>query len=72
MEILVWIGAALSILGLIGIVISAVLVFRARRQAAGNDEVLRARMGRILPLNIGALFVSMLGLMMVVVGVLLS
>jgi len=32
----------------------------------------RASLQKILPLNIGALFLSMLGLMMVVVGVILA
>ena len=71
MEALVWIGAALSLLGLCGIGWSVVLVIRARR-AGLDDAELRARLNRVLPLNLGALFVSTIGLMCVVLGVLLG
>jgi len=33
---------------------------------------LRARISRILPINLGALFVSMIGLMAVIIGVMLG
>ena len=71
MDWLVWIGTALTVLGMIGILYSVVLV-RSARSDAKDDAALRAKMTRILPLNIGALFVAMLGLMMVVVGVILA
>jgi hypothetical protein len=71
MEIIVWIGASLTALGLIGIIYSIFSVTRAKR-AGLPDEELRARLAKILPINLGALFVSMLGLMAVVIGVLLS
>lgn len=71
MAVLIWIGAALALLGVLGLVWSAAIVVRARR--AGLDEAgLRARMGRALPLNLGALLLSVLGLMCVVTGVLLG
>lgn len=71
MDILIWIGAAITLLGFAGVVWSIVLVMRARR--AGLDDVgLRQRLQTALPVNIGALLLSFLGLMMVVVGVLLS
>ncbi len=71
MEIIVWIGAALSALGLCGIIYSIVAVARAKR-AGLSDEALRARVSTILPINLIALFISMIGLMAVVVGVLLG
>jgi hypothetical protein len=71
MVVLIWIGAGLALLGVLGLLWSAAIVVRARR--AGLDEVaLRARMGRALPLNVGALLVSLLGLTCVVVGVILA
>jgi len=70
-EILIWVGAIVSLLGLAGIGISVVKVIRARR-AGLSDEELRARLSRVLPLNLGALFLSTIGLMMVMVGILLS
>ncbi len=71
METLVWSGAAVSILGMIGIIWSVVMVVRARRASLSDDD-LRARLNRVLPLNLGALFLSVIGLMMVVIGVLLA
>lgn len=71
MAVLIWIGAALALGGVAGLVWSAAIVVRARR--AGLDEAgLRARMARALPLNLGALLVSLLGLACVVTGVLLG
>ena len=71
MGILVWIGAAVSALGLAGIVYSIVAVARARK-AGLADEALRARVARVLPVNLGSLFLSVIGLMMVIVGVALG
>lgn len=71
MEFIIWIGAALSVIGLLGIGYSIVAVTKAKR-AGLPDEELRARIAKILPINLGALFVSMIGLMAVIVGVILS
>ncbi len=68
MEFVVWIGAALSALGMVGIFYSIFAVARAKR-ANLPDEELRARISAILPINLGALFISMIGLMAVVLGV---
>ncbi|WP_299209266.1 hypothetical protein [uncultured Tateyamaria sp.] len=68
---LIWGGAALSVVGLIGLVWCIIKVWRAR--AAGLDDTdMRAVMARVLPLNLGALFVSVIGLMLVIVGIFLS
>jgi hypothetical protein len=71
MEWLVWGGALLTLVGFGGIVYSIIAVVRARR-AGLDDAGLRARLTAILPVNIGALVLSMLGLMAVVIGVILS
>lgn len=71
MESVVWIGAGLSSLGLIGIVYSIVAVARAKR-ANLPDEELRARVSAILPINLAALLVSVIGLMAVVIGIMLG
>ena len=71
MEMLVWLGAAVTVIGMIGIIYSVVLVTRARRADLG-DDALRARLNKVLPVNLAALFLSVIGLMMVVVGVLLA
>ncbi len=71
MQYLIWTGAAISVVGLAGIVLSMLRVVRARR-AGLSDADLRARIAAILPLNLGALFLSVIGLMCVVVGILLD
>lgn len=71
MEILVWAGALISVLGLAGILWSLVAAIRARR-ANLPDDMMRARMQRMVALNLGALFTSIIGLMMVVLGILLA
>lgn len=71
MEWLVWIGAAISTIGLVGIVYSIVAVTSAKK-AGLDDDALRARLTAILPINIGSLLFSILGLMMVVTGILLG
>ncbi|HEV8034766.1 MULTISPECIES: hypothetical protein [unclassified Yoonia] len=71
MEIVVWIGAGLSVVGLCGIVYSIVAVTKAKR-ANLPDEELRARIAKVLPVNLGALLISVIGLMAVVIGVMLG
>lgn len=68
---LIWIGATLSVIGLIGIIYSIVAVTKAKR-AKLEDAELRARMSKILPINLGALLVSVIGLMCVIVGIVLA
>lgn len=68
---LIWGGAALSLLGFAGLVRCIVIVWRARR-ARLEDAQMRDVMSRVLPLNLGALFVSVIGLMLVIVGIFLS
>lgn len=71
LEILVWIGAGLSVLGLAGLIWCIVRVARARKAKLSDDE-LRAAVQAVLPYNLGALLLSVLGLMLVVIGVLLG
>jgi len=71
MEIMVWGGAAVSLAGLAGLFWCIVKVWHARR-AGLSDADLRAAVQAVLPLNLGALFLSVLGLMMVVAGILLG
>jgi hypothetical protein len=71
MDILIWIGAAVTVLGFAGVVWSIVLVMRARR-AGLDDAGMRQRLQTALPVNVGALLLSLLGLMLVVVAIVLS
>lgn len=71
MELLVGLGAVISVIGLVGIVLSIVQVRKAKKTAR-DDAELKARIQKALPLNLGAFLLSVLGLMCVVVGVLLG
>ena len=68
---LIMIGATLSVIGLIGIIYSIVAVAKAKR-AKLEDAVLRDRLAKVLPINLGALLVSVIGLMCVIVGIVLA
>lgn len=70
-DLIVWAGAALSVTGLLGLIWCILRVVRARRQNL-DDAALRAVVQSVLPYNLGALLLSMLGLMLVVTGVLLG
>ncbi len=71
MEWLVWIGAAVSLMGLAGLIWCILKVNSARRKKL-DDEAMRARVQAVLPWNMAALFLSVIGLMLVVVGILLG
>ena len=71
MEWLVWLGAALTAVGLVIIAYCIAAALRVRRSSLPDDEM-RARLQRIVFFNMGALLLSALGLMSVVMGVLLA
>jgi hypothetical protein len=71
MEMIVWIGAALTLAGLGMLVWCIVSVARARR-AGLPDEALKARLQKIVALNLAALGVSGLGLATVILGIVLA
>ncbi len=71
MSVLIWVGAALSLGGVAGLLWCIMLALKARRAGLSDDDM-RARLQHIVTLNMIALGVSALGLMMVVAGILLS
>ena len=71
MEALVWIGTAMSLAGIGGLLWCVLAVARARR-AGLEDAALRARLQQVVAWNLAALGVSALGLMLVVVGLFLG
>lgn len=71
MEWLIWIGAAISLTGLVGLVASILRVNRARK-AGLSDEELRTAVQAAMPLNLGSLFLSVIGLMVVMLGLAFS
>jgi hypothetical protein len=71
MDWLIWIGAVISLLGLCGLILSIVQVNKARRAKLPDDEM-RAAVQKALPLNLGSLFLSVIGLMAVILGIFLG
>lgn len=71
MDWLIIIGTLVALVGLAGLVVSALRVMRARR-AGHDDTALKEVVRRAMVLNMGAFALSALGLMMVVVGVILA
>ena len=70
MEILIWIGSILSILGLIGLLWCIKTMIKAKK-LADSDEELRTSLQKVVPLNMAALFLSAIGLMLVILGIIL-
>ncbi len=67
-DLIIWGGAALSLAGLVGLVWCIFRVMSARK-AGLSDEELRAAVQSVLPWNLASLFLSVIGLMMVIVGI---
>ncbi|MFY0597557.1 MAG: hypothetical protein JXQ85_14090 [Cognatishimia sp.] len=68
MEWLVWVGTGISLIGLFGLIMSILRVARLKKQKLEDDE-LRAAVQKVMPLNLGSLFLSVIGLMVVIVGI---
>ncbi|WP_135501972.1 hypothetical protein [Roseovarius aestuariivivens] len=71
MENLVWIGAAVTVAGLALLIWCILRVARARKSGL-DEEAMRAELRRVVPMNTGALFLSVIGLMLVVLGITLA
>jgi hypothetical protein len=70
-DMIVWGGSAISLIGLFGIVWCILRVSRAKRADLPEEEMKNV-LQSVLPLNLGALFLSFLGLMVVGVGIAFS
>ena len=71
MELLIGLGAVISVIGIAGIILSIVQVRRAKKET-NSDEELKAKIQAAMPLNLGSFLLSVLGLMCVVMGVILA
>ncbi|NRA99445.1 MAG: hypothetical protein HRU32_06415 [Rhodobacteraceae bacterium] len=71
MEYLVWIGAALTLGGVAMLVVCIMMAVRARNSGL-DDDALKERLQKVVVLNLGALAVSGLGLMVVIIGLFLT
>ncbi|NCX08362.1 MAG: hypothetical protein EBW37_10405 [Rhodobacteraceae bacterium] len=64
-------GAVVSFSGLVGL-IWCIIKARQAKNAASSDEELNAAIRTLIPWNMGALFLSTTGLMIVIVGIFLQ
>lgn len=71
MEYLIWAGAIVSLIGMVGIFYCIFLALKAKRADLPEAEM-SARLQRVVVLNMAALLFSMVGLMMVVAGIILG
>jgi hypothetical protein len=71
MQGLIWSGALVSVVGLSGLIWCIFKVAAAKRANLSDDD-LRDAVKRVVPINLGALFLSVIGLMMVIFGVFLG
>ena len=61
-------GVALSLLGIIGLMLCIARVVKAKKRSL-SDEDLRDELASLMPINLGSLFLSALGLMTVAIGI---
>ncbi|WP_417247901.1 hypothetical protein [Celeribacter sp.] len=71
MEWLIWVGAGLTLIGVALLAYCIVAALKVRK-LGGTDEEMRARLQKILPLNMLALMLSAMGLGAVSVGIFLG
>lgn len=71
MSLTVIIGAAITATGLIGVVYCLWVIMAARRKALDNDGM-ALLLRRITPIHTASFFISVLGLMVVVIGLVLK
>ena len=71
MDNLIWIGALVSLVGIAGLIWCVLIALRAKREGLDENEM-KSRLQRVVAINMGALFLSAIGLMIVVVGILLG
>lgn len=71
MDNLIWIGALVTLVGLAGLVWCVMIALRAKRQGL-DENAMKSKLQRVVAINMGALFLSAIGLMMVVIGILLG
>ncbi len=71
MDALIWIGALLTLVGVALLTWCILIAARARSEGL-EDEALKARLQKVVAMNLGALAISAIGLMMVILGIFLG
>lgn len=72
MQLLIWAGTALTLAGIVLLGWCVYLASKVRRNASLDEAAARAALTPVLYWNMAALFLSFLGLMLVLTGVILS
>lgn len=70
MEILVAAGAIISCVGLAGLIFCIIKAAQARKLGGTNEEM-QKRLEPLIPINLGSLFLSIIGLICIVLGIVL-
>jgi hypothetical protein len=71
MEMIVWIGAALTLAG-VGMLLWCIVSVAKARRSGLTEDALKMRLQKIVALNLAALGVSGLGLATVILGIVLA
>ena len=71
MSFLIWPGAAISLIGVVALVWCVLQATKARKAGLSDDQM-KARLQQLVAWNMGALAISSIGLMLVVIGILLG
>ncbi|KPP84694.1 MAG: HAMP domain [Rhodobacteraceae bacterium HLUCCO07] len=71
MQILIWTGAGVTLIGLLGLLWCIIQALSAKREKL-SDEAMRARLGRLMPINLASLSIATIGLILVIVGIVLA
>ncbi|WP_372614510.1 hypothetical protein [Aquicoccus sp.] len=71
MQILIWTGAGVTLIGLLGLLWCIIQAANAKREKL-SDEAMRARLGRLMPINLASLSIATIGLILVIVGIVLA
>lgn len=71
MEWIIWLGAALTVIGVLMLVYCIVIAVKTRKSALPEEEM-KAKLQKVVTLNLGALAISAIGLMAVIFGIVLA
>ncbi len=69
MTIIIYIGAALALVGIVGLGFCVSQAFRIRKES--NEEVANRKLQKLVGYNFGALAIASLGLIMIIMGMVL-
>lgn len=72
MQMLVWAGAGVALVGVVLLMFSGWLAMKAKGRAEQDQAAAKAALAQALYWNLGALALAMLGLIVVIVGLILS